>query len=139
MTDKGKKHSFGDIDFHQKKEKLREEIWQVINGLQALHQNGHYKTSLQKCRGAITPIEGLDDAGRLPIGLKAQYPRKADCVVAVVCRTIVEYWDFYKTGHDDPATMVESYLVTLTEYIEFGLDAYKVKGTMGAGHFLEKK
>jgi len=132
-------NSFGDVDFHQKKEKLREEIWQVINDLQDLHQNGFYKIILQKCRGAITPLISHEDASRLPSVLKARNARKTDCVVAAVCRMITFYWVFYQTGEEEQAVIIECYLGALKEYVANGLDAYDVKGNANVGHVLVEK
>ncbi len=135
----GRKNTFGDISFHQKKEKLREEIWQVINDLQGLHQNGFYKVILQKCRGAITPLISHEDASRLPSVLKAVHARKTDCIVAAVCRMITFYWVFYQTGEEEQAEQIEAYLVTLKEYVANGLDAYEIKGNASVGHVLAEK
>ncbi len=133
-----RKNNFGDIGHHQKKEKFREEIWQVINDLQGLHQSGHYKVILQDCRNVITPIASFDDMSSLPSLLKAVHPRKVDCVVAVVCRTISYYWNFY-SGEEAAAEYVEARLTMLKEYVEKGLDAYEIEGNASEGHVLVEK
>ena len=131
-------NNFGDISFHQKKEKLREEIWQAINDLQGLHQNQFYKVMLQNCRSVITPIASFDDMSRLPSLLKAVHRRKTDCVVAAVCRTISYYWNFYN-GEEAAAEYVEAHLAALKRYVEKGLNAYEIRGNSSAGHVLVEK
>lgn len=135
----GKPYRFGDIRHFQERKALGKRFVQVLSNLQTTWIKSAYMMGkLQEFKEAVG-LWKLKDLGRLPFYSTShisELPTKINCTLCMVSVVTQKYWD-YCNGEKILNLEVELWLYTLESVVKYGLDAYKVSGTLADGYQLK--
>ena len=138
----GKKIEFNNPEKYQTKQKLHQEIRQILLELRKTLPYANHREIIMQFIGVINPGSMGGDVTRLPYessGPIAKHANKMECVFATVSYMIQEYWAY--CAEDDinqsEHPIYDSILI-LKQITKNGLQKYQVVGNVRDGFSLAK-